>query len=71
MRLGNSIRAVSLKISNYYTNKDRYPREKPNQIQIAELGLNAGARFVKRSMFTHSGIIAMSGFIENRCSYFL
>jgi hypothetical protein len=33
VRLGNSIRAVSLKISDYHTHKDRYPREKPNQIQ--------------------------------------
>ena len=27
------IRFVPLQISDYYTHKDRYPREKPNQIQ--------------------------------------
>jgi len=33
MRLADSIRPVSLKIGDYYTHKDGYPREKSNQIQ--------------------------------------
>jgi hypothetical protein len=33
MRLAYTIRSVSLKISDHYTDKDRYPRQKPNQIE--------------------------------------
>ncbi len=33
MRLGDSISIFTLKISDYYTDKDRYSREKPDQIE--------------------------------------